>query len=130
MEAKPLAVDTRTAAQMLSVSPRTIQNYLAAKLLPARKIGRRTVIPVRALEDFLRRDHASPLAAPDALHPILAYLPACTTQQRRDSPVAVAPVLVGKRDDGSGQRILVPPLDRRVALCAAPLIQQPAGMPF
>jgi len=55
-----LAVSIREAAQMLSVSPRTIQNYIAAKLLPARKIGRRTVIPVRALEVFLRTDHASP----------------------------------------------------------------------
>jgi excisionase family DNA binding protein len=57
-----LAVSTREAAQMLSVSPRTIQNYISAKLLAARKIGRRTVIPVRALEAFLRTDHASPLA--------------------------------------------------------------------
>jgi len=46
---------------MLSVSPRTIQNYIAAKLLPARKIGRRTVIPVRSLEAFLRTDHALPV---------------------------------------------------------------------
>jgi excisionase family DNA binding protein len=55
-----LAVDTREAARLLSVSPRTIQNYLRAKMLPARKIGRRTVIPVRALEVFLRTDHPSP----------------------------------------------------------------------
>jgi len=55
-----LAVSTREAAQMLSVSSRTIQNYIAAKLLPARKIGRRTVIPIRALELFLRSDHESP----------------------------------------------------------------------
>jgi excisionase family DNA binding protein len=54
-----LAVSTREAAQMLSVSPRTIQNYISAKLLQARKIGRRTVIPVRALEAFLRTDHES-----------------------------------------------------------------------
>ncbi len=44
---------------MLSVSPRTIQNYIRAKMLPARKIGRRTVISVRALEIFLRTDHPS-----------------------------------------------------------------------
>ena len=60
-----LAVGIREAAHMLSVSPRTIQNYIAAKLLPARKIGRRTVIPVRALEAFLRTDHASPLPRTD-----------------------------------------------------------------
>ncbi len=56
-----LAVDTREAARMLSVSPRTIQNYIRAKMLPARKLGRRTVIPVRALENFLRTDQPSPM---------------------------------------------------------------------
>jgi hypothetical protein len=56
-----LAVDVRTASQMCSVSPRTIQNYISAKVLPARKIGRRTVITVRALEAFLRNDHVSPV---------------------------------------------------------------------
>lgn len=55
-----LAVSVREAAAMLSVSPRTIQNYIRTKVLPGRKIGRRTVIPVRALELFLRNDHASP----------------------------------------------------------------------
>jgi excisionase family DNA binding protein len=55
-----LAVDIRSAAEMLSVSPRTIQNYIAAKMLPARKIGRRTVITVRALESFLRVDQSLP----------------------------------------------------------------------
>ena len=59
-----LAVDIRSAAEMLSVSPRTIQNYIRAKLLPARKIGRRTVIPVRALENFLRSDQPSPVSKP------------------------------------------------------------------
>jgi hypothetical protein len=55
-----LAVDICEAGLMLSVSPRTIQNYIRAKLLPAKKIGRRTVITVRALERFLRVDHESP----------------------------------------------------------------------
>jgi len=56
-----LAVGIREAAEMLSCSPRTVQNYIAAKVLLARKIGRRTVIPVRALENFLRADHPSPM---------------------------------------------------------------------
>jgi excisionase family DNA binding protein len=51
-----LAVNIQHAAQMLDVSPRTIENYLRAKILPARKIGRRTVIPVSALRAFLNRD--------------------------------------------------------------------------
>jgi excisionase family DNA binding protein len=57
-----LAVSVREAAMLLSVSPRTIQNYIRAKIIPARKIGRRTVIPVRALENFLRTDQPSPAA--------------------------------------------------------------------
>lgn len=56
-----LAVSVREAAAMLSVSPRTIQNYIQARVLPVRKIGRRTVIPVKSLEAFLRTDHASPV---------------------------------------------------------------------
>jgi excisionase family DNA binding protein len=55
-----LAVSIREAAAMLSISPRSVQNYIRLKTLPARKIGRRTVIPVRALEAFLRTDHESP----------------------------------------------------------------------
>jgi excisionase family DNA binding protein len=55
-----LAVSIREAAVMLSISPRSVQNYIRMKMLPARKIGRRTVIPVRALEAFLRTDHESP----------------------------------------------------------------------
>jgi excisionase family DNA binding protein len=56
-----LAVSTRDAAQMLSVSRRTIQSYITTKVLRARKIGRRTVIPVRELEAFLRADHPPPV---------------------------------------------------------------------
>lgn len=48
---------------MLSLSPRSIQNYIATKKIPARKVGRRTLILVRDLEEFLRKDQPSPLAA-------------------------------------------------------------------
>jgi excisionase family DNA binding protein len=56
-----LAVSIREAAAMLSISPRSIQNFLRERRLPARKIGRRTVIPLRALEAFLRTDQPSPV---------------------------------------------------------------------
>jgi excisionase family DNA binding protein len=55
-----LAVSVSDAAKMLGISRRQIQNYCRVKLLPARKLGRRTVIPVRALENFLRPDKPSP----------------------------------------------------------------------
>ncbi len=51
-----ILVSIRDAARMLSVSSRTIQNLLAAKRLPARKIGRRTLIPHSALEQLARHD--------------------------------------------------------------------------
>ncbi len=75
---------------------------------------------------FLR--HFQPLTTPDALHPIPAHLPASTLQQRRNSPVAVATVFTGQRNDRFGQFLFVDPLDRGIALCPSPLPQQPAGM--
>jgi excisionase family DNA binding protein len=55
-----LAVSVRDAAAMLSLSSRSIQSYIAAKKIPARKVGKRTLILVRDLEDFLREDQLSP----------------------------------------------------------------------
>jgi len=55
-----LAVSISEAAAILGISPRSVQKYIASKLLPARKLGRRTVIPVCALEAFLRKDQPSP----------------------------------------------------------------------
>ena len=55
-----LAVSIREAATLLSVSPRLVRHYIRLKTLQARKIGRRTVIPMRSLQIFLRSDHGSP----------------------------------------------------------------------
>ncbi len=56
-EVEVLAVNVREAARRLGVSPRTIATLIARGELVSRKIGRRRVIPVEALEKFLRRDH-------------------------------------------------------------------------
>ena len=58
-----LAVSPREAAEMIGVSLRTIQNYIKAKQLPARKLGRRTVVEVSQLKAFIRSDRASAGAA-------------------------------------------------------------------
>ena len=58
-----LAVSIREAAAMLGISPRSVQNFVSLKKLPARKIGRRTLVLMRDLEAFLRRDHVSPRIA-------------------------------------------------------------------
>jgi excisionase family DNA binding protein len=55
-----LAVGLTEAGKVLNVSRRTIEGYIANKSISARKIGRRTVVTIRELERFLRRDHASP----------------------------------------------------------------------
>ena len=59
-EQTKLAVGVRDAAAMLSLSSRSIQNYIAVGRIPARKVGKRTLILVRDLEEFLRKDQPSP----------------------------------------------------------------------
>jgi hypothetical protein len=38
------------------VSPRMVQNLLSSRRLPARKIGRRTLIPYKSITAFARHD--------------------------------------------------------------------------
>jgi excisionase family DNA binding protein len=57
-----LAVSVAEAAEMVGVSKRTVEGYIRMRRLPARKVGRRTVVLVRDLERFLRRDQ--PPASP------------------------------------------------------------------
>ena len=55
-----LAVSLREAAAMLSISSRSIQNFIAAKRIPARKVGKRTLLLVDDLKVFLGKDQPSP----------------------------------------------------------------------
>lgn len=55
---KVLAVSMDEAARLLGVSPRTVASLARANRLTSRRIGRRRVIPVSALDVFLRRDHS------------------------------------------------------------------------
>lgn len=54
---EPLLISKRSAAVMLGLSVRTIENLISLKELPARRIGRRCLIERAALERFARRDH-------------------------------------------------------------------------
>jgi excisionase family DNA binding protein len=49
-----LAVGIAEAARRLGLSPRTVATLLSRRELPSRKVGRRRIIPVHALEAFLR----------------------------------------------------------------------------
>jgi excisionase family DNA binding protein len=57
MQSDAVAIDILEAAKRLSLSPRTVATLVARGELQSRKIGRRRIIPVTALEAFLRRDH-------------------------------------------------------------------------
>jgi excisionase family DNA binding protein len=57
MQDETLAVDFVEAAKRLSLSPRTVATLIVRGELQSRKVGRRRIIPVAALEVFLRKDH-------------------------------------------------------------------------
>jgi excisionase family DNA binding protein len=52
-----LAVGMIEAARRLGLSARTVATLVLRRELPSRKVGRRRIIPVAALEAFVRRDH-------------------------------------------------------------------------
>jgi excisionase family DNA binding protein len=59
--AEPLAVSVNEAARRLSLSSRTVATLISTNVLSSIKVGRRRVIPMKSLEDFLRRDHGNAL---------------------------------------------------------------------
>ncbi len=52
-----LAVGMVEAARRLGLSARTVATLVSRRELPSRKVGRRRIIPVVALEAFIGRDH-------------------------------------------------------------------------
>jgi excisionase family DNA binding protein len=54
-----LAVDIREAARQLGLSPRTVATLVSRRELPSCKVGRRRIIPIAALEAFLRSGQPS-----------------------------------------------------------------------
>jgi len=50
---EPLAVDTRTAAKMLSISERTLYTLTKEGKIACRKVGWRSLYPVASLKAFL-----------------------------------------------------------------------------
>lgn len=52
-----LAVGMAEAARRLGLSTRTVATLVSRHEMPSRKVGRRRIIPVVALEVFVQRDH-------------------------------------------------------------------------
>lgn len=61
MENDILSMSPKEAARRLGVCQGTVMNLIRAKELVSRKIGRRRVVTVQALRDFLRKDHPTRL---------------------------------------------------------------------
>jgi hypothetical protein len=70
------------------------------------------------------------LTTPDALHAIFADTPTGDLEQRSDASVAKAAVLAGQGDNRLREPIFVVSLRGLIALRAARLPHQPAGVPF
>lgn len=58
-QSETLLFGRRTAARLLSVSLRTLDNVIRSKELEVRRIGRRVLISRKSLEQFARRDHST-----------------------------------------------------------------------
>jgi excisionase family DNA binding protein len=58
-DVRPLLISRPEAARALGISLRMLDYLITRREIPARKVGRRTLIPRLALEQFARRDHAS-----------------------------------------------------------------------
>lgn len=49
------AVSVREAARLLSISPRTVDKYVALKVIPTFRIGRRVLIPMKNVNEIVSK---------------------------------------------------------------------------
>lgn len=49
------AVSIREAARLLSVSPRTIHNYISLKAISTVRVGRRVLVPMRSVNEIVSK---------------------------------------------------------------------------
>ena len=57
MNTDKILVNRKEACRLLSLSLRSLDYLIMRRELPARRVGRRVLIPRHALELFARRDH-------------------------------------------------------------------------
>jgi len=49
------AVSVREAARLLSISPRTVQNYIGLKAIRTVRVGRRVLVPMKSVNEVASR---------------------------------------------------------------------------
>jgi excisionase family DNA binding protein len=57
-----LLVSREEAAQLLSISKRSVEYLVATRQLPTRRIGTRALIPIEEVRKFARFDHPDRMA--------------------------------------------------------------------
>jgi len=57
MQTQKVLISKKEAANLLSLSVRSLEYLIQRRELPSRRVGRRVLIPRQALEYFARRDH-------------------------------------------------------------------------
>jgi excisionase family DNA binding protein len=57
-----LLVSQEEAAQLLSISKRSVEYLVATRQLPTRRIGSRALIPIEEVRRFARFDHPDRMA--------------------------------------------------------------------
>jgi excisionase family DNA binding protein len=57
-----LLVSQEEAAQLLSISKRSVEYLVASRQLPTRRIGTRALIPIEEVRRFARFDHPDRMA--------------------------------------------------------------------
>lgn len=65
-DATVLAVGVPEAARRLGLSARTVATLVSRRELPSRKVGRRRIIPITALEAFIGRDQLNVRPVPSS----------------------------------------------------------------
>jgi len=55
IEMPRVAVSKREAARLLSISPRTVENYIASKDIRCVRVGRRVLIPMKSVNEVASR---------------------------------------------------------------------------
>src|SRR5271156_2940021 len=85
----------------------------------------RSIVEPQPATRLLLLRYLQPLATPDPLDSILAHLPACRNQQRRNAPIAITAILAGQNNDGLRESIFVFAPCRSITLRAAWLLYHP-----
>jgi excisionase family DNA binding protein len=55
LRSEPRAVSVKEAARLLGLSPRTVQNLIGERKLACARFGKRVLIPMKAIDEALRR---------------------------------------------------------------------------